>query len=89
MAYFNQHQIGISYILLPKESVMDDFILDFPDINIRDVFWYSNDTYIIMVIDKALEVFEARPGAKPIILISFNKKILGIPMTLIVIRFSS
>ncbi|MFH1441977.1 MAG: PEGA domain-containing protein [Candidatus Omnitrophota bacterium] len=73
IAYFNQHKIGISYILLPKESAADDFILNFPGINIRDIFWYSNDAYIIIVTDQALEVLEARPGSKPIILISFNK----------------
>ncbi len=73
MAYFNQHQIGISYILMPKESVKDDFILDFPGINIRNIFWYSNGAYLIMVTDKALEVLEVRPGAKPIVLVVFNK----------------
>lgn len=73
IAYFNQHQISINYIFPPKESVIDDFILDFPGINIRNIFWYSNGAYIIMVTDKALEVLEARPGSKPITLINFNK----------------
>lgn len=73
MAYFNQHQIGISYILQSKESVKDDFILGFTGINIRNIFWYSNGAYIIMVTDKALEVLEAMPGSKPIVLVIFNK----------------
>ncbi len=73
IAYFNQHKIGVSYAVLPKESVSKDFILDFPVINIRDIFWYSNDAYLIVITDKTIEVLEARPAAKPIVLINLSK----------------
>ena len=67
--YFNRHKIGVC-ILQPTSSI----ILDLPKLDIRDVFWLVNNNYVILQADKAIQILELRPEAKPILLFELNKK---------------
>lgn len=74
--YFNQHQIGIGFLQSSKDALVFEkpFILNMPKVNIRDVFWHLNNSYIILVTAKTIEILELRPDSNSIVLAYLNKE---------------
>lgn len=57
-----------------KEGVPEkDFILT-ADKPIMNVFWYSDNYHFVLVTDKSIEIWEAKPEAAPLVLVDLNKK---------------
>lgn len=76
IAYFNQRQIGISFLRRREDDAAGEppFVLEFSKIQIRDVFWHSNNSYLILVTSKDIEALELRSDAEPLVLLALNKR---------------
>jgi hypothetical protein len=74
--YFNQRQIGISYIQPAEQglNINPAFTFNFPRQRIQDCFWHSNSYYLVLITNKTVEALEARPGFNSVVLVNLNKQ---------------
>jgi hypothetical protein len=74
--FFNSHQIAVVF-LEPRRRGLDNelpILMDFSNHRILDAFWYSDNYHLILVTDRAVEALEAKPDAKPVSLVTLNKR---------------
>jgi len=76
IAYYNQRQVGISYLYAENDRREREApcMVEVRDDLLREVFWHSNDHYLILVTDKKIEARELRPDASPMVLVVLNRK---------------
>ena len=74
---FNAHQICVFYLKPPPGMpyFKPPVIVDEPDRQINNVFWYSDSYHFIVVADSNIEVFETQDKSEPLNLVSLNEKI--------------
>ncbi len=73
--YFNARQLAVVAINPDNRFDKDaPFILNYPDSTIVDAFWHSDGYHIIVVRENQIEVTEARPQAKAVVLARLNNK---------------
>lgn len=75
LIYFNNHQIGIvNFNYKDKKNTPGSFIINYPEENINDVFWYSDNYHLILICNNKIAVSESRVEAPVITLVNLNKK---------------
>jgi hypothetical protein len=76
LLYFSPSQIGIAELQQRRDAEPErvPFILDYPQSDIRDVFWHSDSFHLVIVTARCVEVMEARPRACPITLARLNRR---------------
>jgi hypothetical protein len=76
LLYFNNHQIGL-IDLQPEGQVLPQalqFVIDYPNDNIQDIFWHSDNYHLIIAGEKRICIMEAKPQAEPFALANLNKR---------------
>lgn len=76
LLYFNAHEVGVinsqpEEELLPQES---QFVINYPQDSIQDVFWHADNYHLIVVGEKKISMLEAKPGAVPFFLVNLSKR---------------
>jgi hypothetical protein len=76
LLYFNNHQIGLidlqpEGVSLPRET---QFVIDYPDDNIQDIFWHADNYHLIIAGEKRICILEAKSEAAPFVLVNLNKR---------------
>jgi len=76
LLYFSSSQIGVVYLQQRREPSPErsPFILDYPQSDIRDVFWHSDSFHLVIVTSRSVEVMEATPRSFPIVLAKLNRR---------------
>jgi len=73
--YFNSSQLAVAYFNSDERfNKNTSFILNYPESAIVDAFWHSDGYHLIVVREDRIEVTEARPKAKAILLTHLNNK---------------
>jgi hypothetical protein len=76
LLYFNNHQIGLidlqaEGVSLPRAL---QFVVDYPNDNIQDIFWHADNYHLIIAGDKKICIMEAKPQGEPFVLANLNKR---------------
>lgn len=66
---FNPHQI----VVINLEPMKSPFVLDYPDKEIVNVFWYSDSYHLVLVTQDSIEVSEAKQNPASVRLASLSK----------------
>lgn len=76
LLYFSSSQIGIAGLRQRREAApeQEPFILDYPQSDIRDVFWHSDSFHLVIVTSRCVQVMEAAPRAVPVILVKLDRR---------------
>lgn len=76
MLIYNAHQISVLYLTAQGDLsyARPSVILDYPQRQIKDVFWHSKSYYLIVVTDMDIEVLEIEAKPNPINLVNLNKR---------------
>ena len=75
LLYFNSKQLAITYINPDKKINRDaSFVIDYPEAALVDAFWHSDGYHLIVVREDQIEVIEARPKARAVVLTQLNNK---------------
>ena len=76
LLYFNAHQVGLIFLKPDGELYFPEtvFILNYPQENIHEVFWHSDNYHLIVVSETKVSICEARPRSQPLTLVNLNKK---------------
>jgi len=74
--FFNPNQIVISDIGQEEGRALPDtaVTLNFANRKLVDVFWHSDSFHLVVVTDRSIEVFEARPDAVAINLVELARR---------------
>ncbi|MEW6101884.1 MAG: PEGA domain-containing protein [Candidatus Omnitrophota bacterium] len=67
-AFYSRRQIAVS------SGRKDALIFNLQDRELRDIYWFPNNYYLILLTNKSIEYLELRPQAKPVVLVELSKK---------------
>ncbi len=76
LLYFSGRQIGLINLHPESESLPQgsQFVINYPQDNIRDIFWHADNYHLIISGEKKISILEAKPEALPFILVNLNKR---------------
>jgi hypothetical protein len=73
---FCPRQIAVAFLEVEEgHSVAESsVVLEFPQRFINNAFWHSDSFHLILISDTGIAAIEARPSARPVDLVSLNRK---------------